>query len=460
MQANPLRSISETTKVDARSDQSEAATNKPSFQTALSSQVQAKQRQARHSQQKTHQDDKKNGVKVDDKNHVDQKRLNDGLETTSNSGKVVEEMSDPKFVEIARATDIILSLSIKDIQANDVSVEDPGLLTKTEMESTGLSPDAIASMSFLQSSPSAPFSLPDNKKVNTSLAEGKDSLRELADVSLSAKENNSKPILDVEDKQGVGANQKGVLGESGWERSNSNGMGISQKGVEVNASKEKTDRLDAHLLRNGESGVGNPKQIERESEQALSLTKANYEKISAPAEKIGNDATLSVNLGSILQANSSIAMQQVVNSNNIAAYPGKSGWDQAISQKVLWMIGAGEQSATLTLNPPDLGPLQVVIRVHNDQADTTFMSDNAEVRKALENGLPTLREKMNESGIQLGQANVSTNSQSQHSFQQATQSQLTRQTSGGLLNDVTQTVLSGESNSTNYVSNGLVDTFA
>ena len=65
----------------------------------------------------------------------------------------------------------------------------------------------------------------------------------------------------------------------------------------------------------------------------------------------------------------------------IQAYPGKTGWNEAISQKIVWMVGASEQSATLTLNPKDLGPLQVVIQVNNEKADATFISENPEVRK-------------------------------------------------------------------------------
>jgi len=158
------------------------------------------------------------------------------------------------------------------------------------------------------------------------------------------------------------------------------------------------------------------------------------------------------------QINTALSMQQAASTNVINAYPGKSGWDQAISQKVVWMVGVGEQSATLTLNPPDLGPLQVVIHVHNDQADTTFLSDNAEVRRALEDGMSNLRDKMSEAGIQLGQANVGTGAQSQQQFQQATQSQ-----PGSQLNNNTPALQEGKAGSTNTlvrVANGLVDTFA
>ncbi|PPC97028.1 MAG: flagellar hook-length control protein FliK [Methylotenera sp.] len=156
--------------------------------------------------------------------------------------------------------------------------------------------------------------------------------------------------------------------------------------------------------------------------------------------------------------NNNFVTQQLASTNMISVYPGKSGWDQAISQKVMWMVGAGQQSASLTLNPPDLGPLKVVINVHNDQADTTFISDNDEVRKALEAGMSHLRDKMNESGIQLGQANVSTSQQSQQEFQQSAQTRANQsfknQTSSELSSQDSQPKV------TVRISEGLVDTFA
>ena len=92
---------------------------------------------------------------------------------------------------------------------------------------------------------------------------------------------------------------------------------------------------------------------------------------------------------------------------------GTPAWDQALGQKIVWMVKGGEQSATLTMNPPDLGPMQVVLSVTNNQATVDFMSAQPEVRQALENALPRLREMMGESGVQLGQANVSAGSQQQ-----------------------------------------------
>lgn len=144
-------------------------------------------------------------------------------------------------------------------------------------------------------------------------------------------------------------------------------------------------------------------------------------------------------------------------SNLIEAYPGKPGWDMAISQKVVWMVGAAEQSATLTLNPPELGPLQVVISVNNEKADTTFISENPDVRKALEDGIPALRDLMSEAGVQLGQANVSTGRQQEAFHQAQKEHNIVHSPSGADSQD-------GDKRQAGRVitrvQNGLVDTFA
>jgi flagellar hook-length control protein FliK len=104
---------------------------------------------------------------------------------------------------------------------------------------------------------------------------------------------------------------------------------------------------------------------------------------------------------------------QTAQSASVAApeqLPGRVGspaWDQQLGQKVVWMVAGGVQSASLTLNPPDLGPLQVVLSISNDEAIASFTSAQPEVRQALEAALPKLREMMSEAGINLGNASVS-----------------------------------------------------
>jgi flagellar hook-length control protein FliK len=99
--------------------------------------------------------------------------------------------------------------------------------------------------------------------------------------------------------------------------------------------------------------------------------------------------------------------------NALAPSVGSAAWGQALGEKIVWMAAGAQQTASLTLNPPNLGPLQVVINVNNDQATASFFAAQPEVRQALEAAMPKLREMMNESGIQLGQATVSAEQQQQ-----------------------------------------------
>jgi len=92
--------------------------------------------------------------------------------------------------------------------------------------------------------------------------------------------------------------------------------------------------------------------------------------------------------------------------DRLSARVGTGPWENQVGQKIVYMVGSEEQTASLTLNPPDLGPMQVVLSVSNDQASVTFSSNELEVRQALENALPRLREMMSESGIALGNATV------------------------------------------------------
>jgi len=82
-------------------------------------------------------------------------------------------------------------------------------------------------------------------------------------------------------------------------------------------------------------------------------------------------------------------------------------WGDEFSQKITWMATQRNQSAELHLNPPQLGPLDVVLKMNGDQATAMFSSPHAAVREAIEQAIPKLREMMAESGIMLGNAMVS-----------------------------------------------------
>ena len=100
---------------------------------------------------------------------------------------------------------------------------------------------------------------------------------------------------------------------------------------------------------------------------------------------------------------------------HLAPSVGTTAWGQALGEKLVWMASGSQQTASLTLNPPNLGPLQIVVNVSNDQATANFFAAQPEVRQALESAFPRLREMMSEAGIQLGQATVSAETPQQQS---------------------------------------------
>ncbi|MCM8565435.1 flagellar hook-length control protein FliK [Thauera linaloolentis] len=83
-------------------------------------------------------------------------------------------------------------------------------------------------------------------------------------------------------------------------------------------------------------------------------------------------------------------------------------WAEDVGNQVRWMLGRAESKAELVLTPPNLGKLEVSISLSGDQTTAQFVASSQAARDALEQALPRLREILQQSGISLGQADVST----------------------------------------------------
>ena len=86
---------------------------------------------------------------------------------------------------------------------------------------------------------------------------------------------------------------------------------------------------------------------------------------------------------------------------------GKPEWSQGMGRQVLWMVNQGVSRAEIRLNPANLGPLEVRIDMDNDQVNVAFTSRHADVREAVEQALPRLREMLEEKGLNLADTDVS-----------------------------------------------------
>src|SRR5690606_8466661 len=85
----------------------------------------------------------------------------------------------------------------------------------------------------------------------------------------------------------------------------------------------------------------------------------------------------------------------------VAPQLGQPQWSQAVGERVLWLAAQNISTAELRLDPPELGPMQVRVTVHQDQVQVNFTSPHAGVREALDQGAARLREMFNEQGLNL-----------------------------------------------------------
>lgn len=76
------------------------------------------------------------------------------------------------------------------------------------------------------------------------------------------------------------------------------------------------------------------------------------------------------------------------------------------SEKIVWLAGRQSQWAEMSLNPPQLGAVEVRLSLSGGEAGVQFFSPHPAVRDAIEAALPRLRELMAQAGLALGNAQV------------------------------------------------------
>jgi flagellar hook-length control protein FliK len=185
--------------------------------------------------------------------------------------------------------------------------------------------------------------------------------------------------------------------------------------IEPESASARTGELKPQLQTSTAPATGTVTGAPVKTPEALPelLVQRGLDQNAAKIPEMPSAATVGAMQQTTLGNTQAIASQA---SDKLSPPVGSPGWDQALGQKVAWMVVGGQQSASLTLNPPDLGPMQVVLSVTNSQASATFTAAQPEVRQAIEAAMPKLREMMAETGIQLGQTNVSAGTPNQNQY--------------------------------------------
>lgn len=214
----------------------------------------------------------------------------------------------------------------------------------------------------------------------------------------------------------------------------------------VNISKDNT--FAAALGSSGKNGANTP-QLD------LGVSKTHLQAIASTAmDSLIQSGTAPI---AASQSGSTHALQVVINTPVT-----DQAWGNDFNQKITWMATQHEQTAELHLNPPNLGPLDVVLKVSGDQATALFTSPHAAVRDAVEQALPQLRNMMADNGITLGNAMVSDQSPKDQQAWKANQQQKGNGDAAGTTDATTATggISSSTMASLGRRHEGMVDTFA
>lgn len=106
-------------------------------------------------------------------------------------------------------------------------------------------------------------------------------------------------------------------------------------------------------------------------------------------------------------AEGSRAQLPVAQAAPIPVEVGKQGWGEQVMQRVMWMSAQNINRAEIALDPPELGPLQVRVSAQGEHMSVSFTSSHGVVRDALDQGLPRLRDLMEQQGLDLVDVDVS-----------------------------------------------------
>lgn len=234
------------------------------------------------------------------------------------------------------------------------------------------------------------------------MRQGGESTPPTTDDTRDASRAMSDPVLSSKDQQAAILNSQDASAPSAVKTQTPFVLGEHGGGHSANALPAMLSALEAAKA-NALDERGQLKTAMNETAMAA----------EAVASAIAN-ATLTNTASTNLQTLPDVS--QIMRANISTPFANQERWQTAINQQVVNMVSQGDELASLTLSPPDLGPVQVVLKIDNQSVDTVFVSDHPHVRQALEDGLHDLRERMQSQGLQLGQTFVGDGQQARQHF--------------------------------------------
>ena len=216
------------------------------------------------------------------------------------------------------------------------------------------------------------------------------------------------------------------------------GAAVSGEAAGVSGTTEPMPTLMPVAGRLNTGSGGKPGQAGQAVQSTPGLT-AGLQLTEALATTVGSETSRPTDPASLIasgrfQSSLEVAGQQVANAVTAkvpaeAAVPlrsyatsidtpvGQADWGDKLVGKLSWLTARNMSVAEIHLTPADMGPMEVKVRVQNEQANITVHSANPIVRDQLEQQSHRLRDMLGEQGLNLARFDVSDSPQ-QHSGEQ------------------------------------------
>ncbi|WP_136255267.1 flagellar hook-length control protein FliK [Onishia niordana] len=154
------------------------------------------------------------------------------------------------------------------------------------------------------------------------------------------------------------------------------------------------------------SRQGQPAPVMADNAAAALLTDASETRgVALTSPSTGTD-TLALSTAQPGSSALAGAAQSQAGGGALTAPVATQQWQQQLGQQLIGMAQRGDQQMELKLHPTDLGPLSVTLKVAENGAQAQFLSAHSQVRSALEQAIPQLREALAHQGITLGDTSV------------------------------------------------------
>ncbi|MGH1462125.1 MAG: flagellar hook-length control protein FliK [Neptuniibacter sp.] len=154
-------------------------------------------------------------------------------------------------------------------------------------------------------------------------------------------------------------------------------------------------------------------------ESMLAASQKLMTKAAAGAEKLG-DSPFAQRLDNLSSSTNGVPqsvsqptqVQKAVTEANNLMMPqnvklNTPAWNNALAERAVMVAAQNTNVARIQLDPPELGSLNIRVQINQDQVSLSFTSPHANVRDAVEQSLPRLREMFAEQGLALNESSVS-----------------------------------------------------